>query len=505
MPTATKPPDYAHVIYKPWPKQRHVINLVTQHQLNEVLYGGQAGGGKSAVIRMLAFLLGQNWPGANIAVFRRTYGELEETHLREFQRELPEELFHFSRSHMRLELSNGTRINLNHAATKDDVYNYQSVEFSALFIDEVEQFDEEEIGELTSRVRAPAGLRDRWAAEGHPWWPLVFFTANPGGKGHAFLSRTFVKKAEQEGEHWTDTVEIGDEKYDITRAFVPAAIEDNPSLDRKTYMARLAHMPVARRIQLMEGDWDFFEGKAFDFLDAKTHLVDLERVFGPQRRRPLHWDTLVHGLDHGQVNPTAFLSTVEDDEGYFLTYHEYYEPDTPVGTHIEAVKDWMQLDGSLHKFPYCDPQMDRMSRGLGQKRWSLRQEYLWGGEPPDDVNVAEATGIRLTRGVQDRQVRLYTLQRLLTPDENRPFPSWHPRAGDFGSPRLFIARNCPNFWRELNLARYEHKGPDGTASEDIVKVDDHTIDAAGFSIPHLERNQRPQGLRPRANLIAKST
>ncbi len=68
-----------------------------------------------------------------------------------------------------------------------------------------------------------------------------------------------------------------------------------------------------------------------------------------------------------------------------------------------------QRDGSLHKFPYCDPQMDGVSRGLGQKRWSLRQVYLWGGVPPDNPNIAEATGVRLTRGVQDRQVRAYPL------------------------------------------------------------------------------------------------
>lgn len=494
-------------IYRPWPKQREFMELIMGERVNEALFGGQAGGGKSAVIRMMAMAFASIWPGSRIAIFRRVYKELEQSHIREFFRELPENDYHFSRTHMRFEIINGpnkerSHIDMNHAATTDDVYNYQSVEFSALFIDEAEQFTEEEITELTSRVRAPANLRNAWEKAGYPWWPCTVLTANPGDRGHEYLKTTFVQPGRHHGpgQPWVDLVEVNGMVFEKKRMFMPSTIDDNPSIDKTTYMAQLAHLPLKRRKQLLEGDWDYFEGQAFAMLDPDIHLIDPTWVFGDPPRRPRNWRVEI-GFDHGQVNPACGLWSCEDSEGYFITYQEYYQANAGVGVHVDAMLDLMQRDGSLGKIAFCDPQMQRLNRGIGARRWSLRDEYAWNGEPPERPGSMEPTGIRMIMGMQDRQVRLYTIQRLLEPDPDRIFPSWHPKAGQYGSPRLFISRACPNLWRELTNARYEAYGKDGTASEDIEKVNDHAIDALGFHVPFLERRRIGQrGLQPVATL-----
>ena len=74
------------------------------------------------------------------------------------------------------------------------------------------------------------------------------------------------------------------------------------------------------------------------------------------------------------------------------------------------------------------------------------------------------------------------LERLLEPRDDVMFPSWHPKAGQFGAPLLFIAKQCPNLWRELNNLQYEGEG-----SEETVKVNDHAYDALYRSAPELER------------------
>ncbi len=503
MTTVSTPPKDAIPVYQLHARQWDLLEALETYHPNEVLYGGQAGGGKSHLIRAIAYHYANKWPGSHIAIFRRVYAELEKTHVRAFMQELPEHEYNFSRSRYQIELPNGSMIEFNHAATFDDVFNYQSVEWAMCMIDEVEQFEEEEIDELKSRVRAPT---DGQEADWEDWFPCLFLTANPGGKGHSYLKETFVNPGVQanlnpDKPYWEELVEIPNDPDPIAirRMYVPAALKDNPSLNRRQYSATLASLSEARRKQLLEGDWDYFAGKAFEMLNADTHLVDPRRLFGQtesgsMRPRPVDWPVVI-GLDHGQVAPTCALWTVEDPDGFFLTYLEYYKPNTAVGTHIENVKTYLQRDQSQAVVPYADPNMWRVNRGKGHMVWSLADEYAWNGDPPED-RTGTPDGIVLAHGMQDREVRLTTLQRIYTPQEDRMFPVWHPKAGQYGSPQAFIASHCINYWRELNLARLKDTA-DERGFQDIEKMDDHSIDAAGFSVPMLERRTIRRSTGPR--------
>lgn len=89
--------------------------------------------------------------------------------------------------------------------------------------------------------------------------PLRTLSAsNPGGPGHAWVQRKF----------------IGGPNY------VPARIDDNPSLDRESYIAGLRDLHPTVRAQLLDGDWrardpgDYFRAEWFGpLLDPETDAV----------------------------------------------------------------------------------------------------------------------------------------------------------------------------------------------------------------------------------------
>src|SRR3990167_10066250 len=58
-------------------------------QAEDVLYGGAAAGGKSYALRAWAVNYCPTYSGAKVVLFRRTYRELEETHISEIQKEIP--------------------------------------------------------------------------------------------------------------------------------------------------------------------------------------------------------------------------------------------------------------------------------------------------------------------------------------------------------------------------------------------------------------------------------
>jgi hypothetical protein len=62
-------------------------------------------------------------------------------------------------------------------------------------------------------------------------------------------------------------------------------------------------------------------------------------------------------------------------------------------------------------------------------------------------------GLPLVRANNDPRAGLIRLRTLIEPDETRRFPLWHPRAGECGSPQLFVVgRRCTELVEQLRSA-----------------------------------------------------
>lgn len=79
-------------------------------------------------------------------------------------------------------------------------------------------------------------------------------------------------------------------------------------------------------------------------------------------------------------------------------------------------------------------------------------------------------GIVFTNAVKhNKTISVGRLSGYMHPNEKRPFPSWHPRAGQLGAPLMFVTSNCKHLIEEIPQQRWKKdavKGGDGTSVKD---------------------------------------
>jgi predicted phage terminase large subunit-like protein len=245
------------------PTDKQALFLLHDH-IPEILYGGSAGGGKSDALLMAA-LQYVDIPGYAALIFRRTYKDLA----------LPDAIM--DRSHQWLEetdakwhddqktwiFPSGATITFGYLDSPRDHYRYQSSAFQFCAFDELTQFKEYQYLYLHSRLRRLTGsdipIRMRAAS-------------NPGDIGHEWVKTRFVSA----------------ESRTPGCMFIPATLEDNPHLDRESYVMSLMKLDPITREQLLSGNWEVRpEGGLF-----KREWLKLADEKPPRYSIPLcrYWD-----------------------------------------------------------------------------------------------------------------------------------------------------------------------------------------------------------------------
>ena len=129
----------------------------------------------------------------------------------------------------------GATVTFGYLERLGDEYRYQSSEFQFIAFDELTQFAETQYRYMFSRLRrlgtTTIPLRMRAAS-------------NPGGPGHEWVRQRFIDKGRDvEG-----------------RVFIPATLDDNPHLDRESYVSSLMELDPLTRQRLLLGDWSARQG-----------------------------------------------------------------------------------------------------------------------------------------------------------------------------------------------------------------------------------------------------
>jgi hypothetical protein len=254
--------------WRPHPRQEDFLQV--PYEVFEVLYGGALGGGKSEV--------GLVWPVVNRTVksniplyqhpgfvgiiFRRTNPQLEKSLIpraRLMYEPLgakyneTKKLFTFPNKDGILKA--GGKVFLSHMENEKDVLDHDTNEYNYVFIDQAEQFTEFMLRYIASRIRSS-----------NPDLPAVYrLSANPGGESHIYLRDRFVKP-EPAGN-----VILDDAATKTKRMFIPAKLDDNPSLkdNDPDYINRLMLLPEEERKAKIEGDWFSFTGQMFSEFRTK--------------------------------------------------------------------------------------------------------------------------------------------------------------------------------------------------------------------------------------------
>lgn len=174
----------------------------------------------------------------------------------------------------------GSKIFLRHCQYERDLPRLLGPEIHVLLIEEAGQFSESMIRFIRGRMRIPDTLKipDKYLLPEHLWvdptepehcFPRAIYTSNPGGIGHSYLKKSFVQGFEPMSLHRAPEDDGG-----MLRQFIPARVDDNPSINRKKYEANLKGLGSPQLIKsLLDGDWDAIVGAFFPELEKRTHLI----------------------------------------------------------------------------------------------------------------------------------------------------------------------------------------------------------------------------------------
>lgn len=256
--------------------------MALESKADILIYGGQAGGGKSWLLVHEVLRRIHN-PGFRGGIFRRTYPQLKgqggiwdecqevyrgcDAHLREGQE-------------LDATFPSGANVAFLHLQHEKTKYEYQGHQFCYLGFDELTHFTESQFFYMLSRNRSTCGIRPYvratcnpepgWVADFLSWWiDPELGTAIPERSGKL---RYFIRGGDSE-LYWGSTKEelIAEfpeyEPDDILSVtFIAASLADNVVLQKKDpgYRARLMSLSRIERDRLLGGNWKVSEGAQID-------------------------------------------------------------------------------------------------------------------------------------------------------------------------------------------------------------------------------------------------
>ena len=146
-------------------------------------YGGSRGGAKSGCARRVMVRRRLKYPGTSGQIIRRVWDDVLKNHVNKMWEEFPDLYEYYRAGEHVIALPNGSRLFFDAAETPTDVQRKAfGPEFMDIFVDQAEQFSENELTQLKTTCRWPNTPINRCKFG-------LFF--NPGGVGAAYLQRIF--------------------------------------------------------------------------------------------------------------------------------------------------------------------------------------------------------------------------------------------------------------------------------------------------------------------------
>jgi hypothetical protein len=228
--------------FKPLTRQSEALKFLSiDSDVETILYGGAAGGGKTMLGCMWQILRRLKYPGTRSLIGRAKLDTLKKTTMATFFQvaheiglKAGEDFIYNQQSHI-IKFSNGSEIILA------DLFLYPSdpmmtdlggLEITDAFIDEATEITEKAYSIVSSRIR--------YKLNEFNLKPKILLTCNPS-KGWIYNQFYLPYKNQNLPAH---------------RAFIQALPGDNIHLP-DSYVTSLTRLPEADRKRLLEGDWEF--------------------------------------------------------------------------------------------------------------------------------------------------------------------------------------------------------------------------------------------------------
>ena len=435
-------------------------------EAEELLYGGAAGGGKSYALRAWGVTYCMVYPGARVVLFRRTYPELEDTHLKSIQVEIPTSVANYSSGSYELTFPNGSIFMFRHCEKEDDVRKYDTAEFDAMLFDELTAFSQFQYTYLTSRCRSTKN-----------WWPGPRFRSatNPGHVGHAWVKDRWKINKVDPYEVWTGPASEGG----MTRQFIPAKIADNPSLN-DDYVKTIRALPAEEYRAKALGDWNVFSGQFFTRWRDDVHIIEPMDI-------PVDWDHFLC-VDYGYNAPYAAVWFARPPNTQTIyVYNEQYGKNVPLAEQVYRAWQYTQDIGVNLKAVILDPAMFAKVNVKGEHIESMASEW-------------QKRFARVVRGNNDRIPGWRLMREMIDWKEK-------PNGDVLIPPRFFVSSACRNTARTLPLLIIDEDNPEDidTDKSMVLKTggEDHAADALRYGLRHAFEGSGRSGIK-RTVRVARS-
>lgn len=406
--------------------------------LDRKVYIGNIGSGKTEVLCWQAIILSHYYAPNCGLIARFTYPELRDTTRKRFIQICPPNLI---RSASLPEHGGGGYVDwvvggVTLFRNMDRPENSLSLDLGYAGIDEITECP------YDSYMMLEARLPRHWTTMGvsvYPYSPL-FGTGNPGGND--WVKRLFFgpkSRAEGFGGHH------------------PTPRENEVNLPPNYYANKSKGKPDWWVRRFINGELGEFTGLIWPTFEERVNVV---RPFP----LPYQW-ARVMGMDHGKNNPTAATWFAIDPDRNLILYRNYRFSGPTVAEHAKRLLALDRKERVVRRIG--DPSMFRKDQSRGDKWYSIAQMY-------------DEYGLDLEPGDNAMHASLERVNQLLWADPTHPFPAWHPKAGQLGSPRMFFFSTCQEAIDEVSNWKFKPPRKDGSLREEPVDHENDLCDTIRY-------------------------
>lgn len=450
------------------PNPRQALAHELAPHVDEVLYGGARGGGKTdwalaeGLRRCLAI------EGFDAVFFRRTYRELSGRGgaIPRLLARIPRNVGRWNGTERRWTFYNGSTLSLSYLEKLSDVQAWLGLELQLMLFDQVEQIEEQTYVLVRTSLRASGDVARRLTEAGLR--PSSLATANPGGVGHMWVKRRFIDPFPLGGTCFRAAPSEA-EPQPMVRVFVPAKLDDNPALDQgdPSYRAKLQALPADDRAAQLEGDWNVYKGARFGLFRTAVHVRPSDQI--RSLLPPPGTVARGVGVDYGSDNPFVALWGARLSDDLILVYREVWARGL---TPSEQARRILESEAPGERdFP--------LPVALDPSCWAAAPEA-----PHRRTGAGKA--IRPTSGPPRQSIAWHYRQAgvPVRKADNRRLEGWADIAGRLKVrhtdklPRLLILDCCPMLIETLPALQRDPRRP-----EDVLKSEhDHWADALRYLV-----------------------
>lgn len=265
-------------------KARTFFELADDPTIDDILFGGGAGGGKTVTVTQWAVIQCRKYPGIRIGIGRKELLKLYQTTVNTLLTKthkylgVSESEFTLNGKFHTITYINGSVIqlvDLSHNPSDPDMDRLGSLELTHTIIEEVAEVKKKARDIFISRKNRH--LNTEYGIVGKS-----IATCNPSDN---WIKNTYYKQYKRLGggnyQKWSyGHVYINNERVSAYRAFIPALAYDNPFID-PNYIETLRKLPETEKKRLLQGNWDFSQSD-FDLFSNRildrAYTEDLSQI-----------------------------------------------------------------------------------------------------------------------------------------------------------------------------------------------------------------------------------